>query len=223
MNVELPSLAGPMQPPLSGKTAKQLVILLHGLGADGDDLMGLAPMLADNLPDAIFVSPNAPFQCDMSPYGYQWFSMQQRDPDFLLEGVREAAPILNNYIDQQLDILGLDDSSLALIGFSQGCMMSLHVSLRRSKACAAVVGFSGALVGENAIDTEITARPPICLLHGDADAVVPYMALSRAVDNLKRNRVGVEYHTRRGLGHGIDPEGLNIAGAFLKKHFNNEE
>ena len=212
-------LSGPELEPISGGKAKQLVLLLHGLGADGNDLIGLAPEFSDVLPDAHFIAPNAPFQCDMSPYGYQWFSLLDRNPKIVLEGVKEAAPILNKFIDESLKRFGLDDNKLALIGFSQGTMMSLYVAPRRSKACAGVVGYSGALVGADILKNEIKSRPPICLAHGDADMVVPFDAMGIAEETLKKNGVSVETLECPGVAHGISLEGVEIGKRFLQEKF----
>ena len=135
---DLMELDGPRQGPASGGTAKQLVILLHGLGADGNDLIGLAPHWADILPYAAFVSPNAPYPCDMAPMGYQWFSVQDRSPEAMLAGVRMAAPALDAFIDRELAQSGLPASQVALVGFSQGTMMSLYVAPRRAAELAGV-------------------------------------------------------------------------------------
>src|ERR1700760_4311120 len=140
------TLSGPSRPPASGGPAKQLVILLHGLGADGNDLIGLAPYWAPLLPDAEFVSPNAPFPCDMAPYGYQWFSAQDRSPAAVLAGVRAAAPMLDTFIDESLAERGLGDADRALVGFSKGTMMSLFAGLRRAQPTAGILGFSGRLL-----------------------------------------------------------------------------
>ncbi|MGH7093949.1 MAG: alpha/beta hydrolase, partial [Stellaceae bacterium] len=145
----LPLLSGPTHPPAGGGTPRRLVILLHGLGADGNDLIGLAPYWAPLLPDAEFIAPDAPFPCDMSPYGYQWFSAQDRRPGALLAGARAAAPLLDAFIDDALAKRGLDESSVALVGFSQGTMMSLFVGMRRARPFAGIVGFSGRLVGRD--------------------------------------------------------------------------
>lgn len=129
----LPTLSGPIRKPASGAAPRQLAILLHGLGADGNDLIGLAPYWAPLFPEAEFVAPDAPFPCDMAPFGRQWFSLQDRSPMSILAGVRAAAPILDAYIDDALKARNLDESRLALVGFSQGTMMSLYVGLRRAK------------------------------------------------------------------------------------------
>ena len=142
----IPALSGPSRPPALGGRPSRLVILLHGLGADGNDLIGLAPYWAPLLPTTEFLSPNAPFPCDMAPYGYQWFSAQDRSPAAVLAGVRAAAPFLDAFIDDALAERGLDDADLALVGFSQGTMMALYVGLRRSQPVAGILGFSGRLL-----------------------------------------------------------------------------
>jgi phospholipase/carboxylesterase len=213
----LPDLAGPVQKPASGGKPRQLVVLLHGLGADGSDLIGLAPYWAPLVPDAEFISPDAPFPCDMAPFGRQWFSLQDRSPVSILAGVRAAAPILDNFLDKALEARGLDETSLALVGFSQGTMMSLYVGLRRAKPPAGIVGFSGALIGAESLAQEIRARPPVLLIHGDADEIVPPQALPLAVAGLTAAGVPVESLTCPGLGHGIDEAGLERGGAFLRQ------
>lgn len=213
------SLTGPVIKPLSGGAAKQLVVFLHGLGADGEDLISLGQVFGQMLPDAQFASPNAPQPCDMAPFGYQWFSLQDRAYAAMLAGVEQAAPALNHFLDRQLDILGLTDENLALIGFSQGTMMALYAALRRPNCCAAVVGYSGALVAPEMLAAEITSRPPVCLIHGQEDQVVTFGAMGAAEAGLKAVGVSVECHARPRLGHGIDPEGVTIASNFLKKHF----
>lgn len=208
-----PTLTGPEKAPKSGKKAESLVILLHGLGADGNDLIGLAPLLAEALPNTHFISPNAPQPCDMAPYGYQWFSLREWTQESMIRGADATAPLLHQFADSQLQRFGLPESKLAWVGFSQGTMMSLKVALFRQRECAGVVGFSGTVVMR-----EITCRPPVCLIHGDADMVVPFAAMSFAEKALKEASVPVETHRRFGLGHGIDPEGLDIAASFLKAH-----
>ncbi len=214
----LPSLSGPSVKPRSG-APKKLVVLLHGLGADGNDLIGLAPYWAQLLPDAEFVSPHAPFPCDMAPMGRQWFSLQSRELEHILAGVRACAPILDAYLDELLAERGLEDRQMALVGFSQGTMMSLYVGLRRAKPLAAIIGYSGVLVGPDLLKDELRSRPPVLLAHGDADEVVPVRAHPAAVAALKAANVPVEALLRPGLGHGIDEEGLKRGGAFLREHF----
>jgi phospholipase/carboxylesterase len=212
-----PSLHGPVRKPVSGGKPRQLVVLLHGVGADGSDLIGLAPYWAPALPDAEFISPDAPFPCDMAPYGRQWFSLQDRSPASILGGVRAAAPILDAFLDEALATRGLDASRLALVGFSQGTMMSLYVAPRRDKQVAGIVGYSGALVGADALRQEVRSRPPVLLVHGDADQIVPPQAFPLAVSGLKMAGLAVEELICPGLGHSIDETGLRRGGEFLRR------
>jgi len=209
-------LEGPHHGP--AEKARALVVFLHGLGADGNDLISLAPLLEPLLPDTAFVSPHAPFPCDMAPMGRQWFSLQDRDPDVLLEGVRSVAPSLNAFLDAELERHGLGDDRLALVGFSQGTMTALHTLLRRPKPCAVIVGFSGALLKPEVLGEEIVSRPPVLLVHGDADPVVPFQALAAAEQALDLNGVPVAAYPRPGLQHGIDQEGLQLCAAALVQH-----
>jgi phospholipase/carboxylesterase len=213
----MPRLSGLSRPPASGGKPRRLVILLHGLGADGNDLIGLAPYWARLLPDAEFVSPNAPFPCDMAPHGYQWFSSQDRSPEAVLGGVRAAAPILDAFIDEALEERGLGSGELALVGFSQGTMMSLFVGLRRAEPVAGIVGFSGRLLAPELLASELRSRPPILLVHGTEDPLVPYSSLAAAETTLKAAGVPVETVTSAGIGHSIDDQGLRRGGQFLKK------
>lgn len=220
----IPTLMGPeFGPTDTSGAAEQLVILCHGLGADGFDLIGLAPHFAKVLPKARFVSPNAPELCDMAPpgmqSGYQWFSLQQREEENMLAGARSAEPILNKFIDDQLAKYDLSEDKLALIGFSQGTMMALFAATRRAKAVAGIVGFSGRLLGRDVLADEITSRPPMVLINGDMDELVPVDQQPAAIEKLSAAGVDVEGHIRPGLGHSIDAEGIQIACEFLKKIF----
>ena len=210
------ALSGPSRPPAAGGRPDRLVILLHGLGADGNDLIGLAPYWARLLPTAEFVSPNAPFPCDAAPYGYQWFSAQDRSPAAVLAGVRAAAPLLDAFIDDALAERALDDGDLALVGFSQGTMMSLFVGLRRAKPVAGIVGFSGRLLAPELLASELRSRPRTLLVHGTDDPLVPYESLAAAEVALKAADVPVDTLTCPGVGHSIDENGLQRGGAFLK-------
>jgi phospholipase/carboxylesterase len=210
-------LDGPRYGAAAGE-AQQLVVLLHCLGADGHDLIALAPMFAQRLPQAAFVSPDAPFPCDMAPVGRQWFSFQDASPEAILGGVRLAAPVLNAFLDAELARHGLGDGQLVLAGFSQGTMMALYVALRRPAACACVLGYSGALIGAELLAGELKSRPPVLLLHGDADQVVPPGALPAAVAALEALGVPVTSELRPGLGHGIDERGVQLGADFLVRH-----
>jgi len=214
------SLDGPSVAPKSGGPAKQLVVLLHGYGSNGDDLISLAPYWADLLPEAEFVSPNAPFPCAMNPFGgFQWFGLEDRNPTTMLGGTRAAATILDAYLDVALKARGLNETRLALVGFSQGTMMALHVGPRRATAPAAILGYSGALIAPDLLSTEIKSRPPVLLIHGMADQVVPFGAMAAATGVLQSHGLSVETLARPGLPHSIDPEGLARGGQFLQKNF----
>lgn len=210
------ALKGPELAPKSGVT-KRLVIFLHGLGADGNDLLSIGPML--ELPDTHFISPNAPFDCDMAPYGYQWFSLLDRNPTKILEGIKIAEPILNTFIDAQLARFSLTPKDVALIGFSQGSMMSLYTAPRRAEPIAGVVGISGALFGHELLAAELKSRPPVCLIHGTHDEVVPFSAMGMAEIALGAADIEIEAHARPNLGHGIDEEGVDITARFLRRVF----
>ncbi len=210
-------LDGPRVGPAVGARATELVVLLHGLGADGNDLISLAPIFAQILPGAAFVAPNAPFPCDMAPFGHQWFSFQDRDPAAILAGVRAAAPQLDAFIDAELARAGLGDERLALIGFSQGTVMALHVAVRRAAPCASVIGYSGALVGPELLAGEIESRPPVLLVHGDADEIMPFASMSAAEQALRANGILVHGEVRPGLGHGIDETGIQLGATMLKQ------
>ena len=210
-------LTGPVFGPASHGKPQQLVVLMHGLGADGDDLIGLAPELARALPDAVFVSPNAPFPCDMAPWGFQWFSLQDRAPAAMEKGVRAVAPTVDAFLDAAMAKYSVPAAKTVLVGFSQGTMTSLHVAPRRAQSLAGVVGFSGALVAGNSLAAEATSKPPICLIHGNADEVVPFAAMGQANTALTNAGFSIETHTRPNLGHGIDGEGIAIAARFLRR------
>jgi phospholipase/carboxylesterase len=216
---DLLQLSGPTQKPQSGGKAKQLVVLLHGYGSDGNDLIGLAPHWASLIPDAEFLAPNAPFPCEMAPFGHQWFSLADDSQTARLAGVRTAATMLDAFLDGALKARGLDDSKMALVGFSQGTMMSLYVAPRRGTAPAAVVGYSGALIGPQELAREIRVRPPVLLIHGDADSVVPHSELAWAEKALRELDVPVTVETRPRLTHSIDERGLMLGGRFLAKAF----
>jgi phospholipase/carboxylesterase len=214
-------LDGPRLEPRSG-AARRLVVFLHGYGADGNDLIEIGRAWQQLLPDTAFVSPHAPEPCAGAPTGRQWFALTFRDPDERWRGVNAAAPTLNAFLDAELARRKLPPSALALVGFSQGTMMALHVGLRRPTPPAAIVGYSGLFVLPNnaapdVVAGEIKARPPVLLIHGDQDELIPVQALFHATQALAALEVPAEWHISPGIGHGIDQEGLRHGGEFLAR------
>lgn len=217
-------LDGPRLPPRTG-VPRHLVVFLHGYGADGNDLIDIGRAWQQLLPDTAFVSPHAPRPCGQAPMGREWFPLTFRDPNERWTGVNAAAPVLNAFIDAELKRHNLPDSALALVGFSQGTMMALHVGLRRAAAPAAIVGYSGMLVtppNEAEIDAfaaGIRSRPPVLLVHGEQDELIPVQSLMHAAQGLAALDVAVEWHISSGVGHGIDQEGLRQGGEFIARRF----
>src|SRR5712675_1404156 len=212
-------LDGPRLEPRSG-AARQLVVFLHGYGADGNDLIEIGRAWQGLLPQAAFVSPHAPEPCAQAPVGRQWFPLTFRDPNERWTGVNRAAPILSAFLDAELKRRNLPPSALALVGFSQGTMMALHTGLRRAVAPLGIVGYSGLLVippdaDPEKIAAEIKSRPPVLLIHGDGDDLIPVDALFQASAGLAELGVPTEWHVSAGIGHGIDQEGLRHGGEFL--------
>jgi phospholipase/carboxylesterase len=219
-----PELTGPRLAPRSRGPARQLVIFLHGYGADGNDLIELGRIWQTLMPDAAFVSPHAPEPCTQSPAGRQWFSLSFREKNERWVGVNKAAPVLNHFIDEELKRNNLPASALALVGFSQGTMLALHVGLRRPERPAAIVGYSGLFVlpegaKPETMAPEIQARPPVLLVHGDRDDLIPPQALFLSAQYLATLDIPTEWHMAGGLGHGIDQEGLRHGGEFLARRF----
>ena len=208
-------LEGATYDPHGGGKPGHLVILLHGYGADGNDLIGLAPVLGPLMPDVVFHAPNAPQPCEGNPFGYQWFPVSRLDPTLALAGARSAAPDIDAFLDEKMAEHGLDESRTCLVGFSQGTMMALHVGLRRARPLAGIVGFSGMLAGPEILKDEIRSRPPILLAHGDSDEMLPHALSQRAAEVLKQNGSKVTLHISEGVGHGIDETALSLAARFL--------
>jgi phospholipase/carboxylesterase len=214
---------GPRIEPRSGP-ARRLVVLLHGYGADGNDLIDLGAVWRDLFPDAAFVAPHAPQPCSQAPMGRQWFPLTTRSPQERWAGVNAAAPALEQFLTKELARRGLPASALALVGFSQGTMMALHVGLRLAGAPAAIVGFSGLLAtpdgaAADAMAGDVRGRPPVLLIHGDSDDLIPAQALFQAAQGLSALGIPVEWHLSVGIGHGIDEEGLRHGGEFLARRF----
>src|SRR5689334_16688868 len=190
-------LNGPRLPPAKSP-ATHLVVLCHGYGADGNDLIGLAPLWQRLMPSVAFVAPNAPERCAGSPTGYQWFPISQLDPLAMNSGVQSAAPGLEAFLDAELTRHDLPSDRLALVGFSQGTMMSLHVGLHRKVKPAAIVGYSGMLT--NAEGLEAGQQPPILLVHGDADQMIPAQFLFASATALGRAGAAVQWHVSPRVG-----------------------
>jgi phospholipase/carboxylesterase len=206
-------LDGPRIVPRGG-APDALVVLLHGYGANGDDLIELAEGWRQRLPGAAFVAPNAPEPIPGMPGSLQWFPLTMRDPNEYWRGTVAARPAVDRFLDAELARHRLPANRLVLVGFSQGTMMALHVGLRRTAAPAAIVGFSGLLAGPEHL-AEAKARPPILLIHGEVDDLIPADILHVAREQLAHAGLLVEWHVREGLGHGIDQVGQEMAGHFI--------
>jgi phospholipase/carboxylesterase len=212
---EVPLLDGPTSPPAAGGAPRSVVILLHGYGSNGADLIGLVPYWRAALPHTLFLAPDAPQPCPGAPGGRQWWPLTSLSPEARAAGVRVSAPALNAYIDGHLAAHNLSADRLALVGFSQGTMMALHVGPRRANAIAGIVGYSGMLADPEALGEELETKPPILLVHGDADDVLPVSALHQAKARLEDLGFEVESHVSRGLGHSIDEPGLVLGAKHL--------
>lgn len=214
------TLSGPMREAQSGE-AQSLVIFLHGYGADGNDLIGIGDVLAEHLPNTMFMAPNAPQRSAMNPMGYQWFPIPRLDGSSeadMQAGFEAAIDALNAYLDQVEAETGIPAAQTALVGFSQGTMMSLHVGPRRTAPLAGIVGFSGRLLAPELLEAEVVSKPDMLLVHGDMDDMVPPSSLSEAATALKAAGFDVGTHMSRGVGHGIAPDGLGLALRFLQDH-----
>jgi len=208
------TLDGPRLAPLSGSRPDALVILVHGYGSNGDDLIALARMMQPALPNAAFVAPNAPSQIPHMAAAYQWWPIETFSMAERAAGADAAAPVFDAFVTQSLEEAGLPSDRLLLIGFSQGTMMALHVGLRRAEPVAGIVGISGMLVAPERLEAEIASRPPVLLIHGTADDVVPFGSMDLASSALTSAGVMVGTHASRGVGHSVDQAGLAAATAF---------
>jgi phospholipase/carboxylesterase len=212
-------LDGPRLLP-KGRVPRQLVVFLHGYGADGNDLIALGQQWQSLLPDAAFVAPHAPQRCAQAPVGRQWFALDLRSDEELWRGVNEAAPVFNAFLEAELARHKLGPERLALVGFSQGTMLALHVGLRRR--VGSLLGYSGVLIGPKhlaSVAKALAAQPPILLVHGNQDDLIPAEALFGAAEELSKAGIPCQWHLSVGIGHGIDGSGLMHGGMFLAQCF----
>jgi phospholipase/carboxylesterase len=215
-------LDGPRWGPAEGGAPRKLVVLIHGLGADGFDLIDLAPGWCKAVPQALFIAPHGFEPCDLAPHGRQWFSVQDRTPARMEAGVRAAAARLAAGLDAELAARGLGRADCALMGFSQGAMTALFMGLRMAPPPAAILAYSGRLLGGDTLAREIADRPPVLLVHGEADDVVPVEGSRQAEAALEALAVPVEAVYRPGLGHGLDEAGIALGGLALQRHLGHE-
>jgi phospholipase/carboxylesterase len=204
-----------MVPPKNGGAPKQVMVLLHGYGSDGADLIGLAGRWRELLPEAVFVAPNAPERCDVNPGGYQWFALDNADPAFRADGASRAQPVIAEFLADFWRQTGLGAAETFLCGFSQGAMMALHVALTLPEPVRGVVGFSGALIAPAGFASYAGPRPPVCLVHGDRDPVVDVEMSVMAAATLREKGFDVALHIAPGAGHTISPDGLDFASRFV--------
>ena len=217
------TLTGPRKGAASGN-ADSLVIFLHGYGSDGNDLIGIADSLAEHLPNTTFLSPNAPQRCANNPMGYQWSPIPWLDgstEEAAREGQVESIKLLNAYLDEVAVAEGIGPERTIIFGFSQGTMMALHVGPRRAVPFAGIAGFSGRLLYPELLETEMKSKPPILLVHGDSDDMVPPAALPEAADALAKAGFEVFTHISKNTGHGIAPDGLGMALQFINMKLGN--
>jgi phospholipase/carboxylesterase len=214
-NMQL-ALHGPSVSPKSG-VVKNIVIFLHGYGSNGDDLISLAAHWREFLPDTAFYSPNAPYPCGMASFtiGYQWFDLSGLDFHKFAKNVTCSLPILQTYINQLAELHELQTTKIALVGFSQGAIMSLRAGLERREPIAGIVGYSGAYLPED--DEHVRSRPDTLIIHGDLDDIVTIDYFYEAVAALQKLNVPLKSHVCQGLRHGIDEAGITLGGEFLKK------
>jgi len=211
------TLTGPRLSPLSGNKPDSLVVLVHGYGSNGDDLISLAEIIQPALPNTAFVAPNAPSQIPRMAAAHQWWPIETFSMAERAAGAAAAAPGLDTFIDSELEAAGLPDDRLLLVGFSQGTMMALHVGLRRAAPIAGIVGISGMLVAPDSLRQEIRSRPPVLLIHGTEDDVVPFRSMDLATAALSDVGVAVETHVSPGVGHSVGQDGLSAATAFARR------
>ena len=204
----------------SGDTFKNAVIFLHGYGANSNDLIGIANLWIESLPNTIFLSPNAPFECDFSPNAYQWFELTSISPDSIGDGLKKAGPYLNDYINHVSNTYKVKEKNIFFVGFSQGTMMALYHLCKRENRCAGLLGYSGLLFENENFKSEIKSKFPIKLYHGKKDELINYQNSIEASKKLKKFGFDIDYSLSDDLGHGIDDKGIQLGLNFIKKTFN---
>ena len=204
--------------PLSKNKPRQGIILCHGYGGDGKDISSLAINWRRFLPDAIFLCPNAPEICTVNPQGYQWFDLTSEEEEVILEKSLMAEEKLNTFLDQVFDNFQLEPTNLALVGFSQGCMMSIQVGLKKKEQINCIIGYSGKVINQKHLSNNINSKPKIFLMHGANDTIVPPTHLLEAKDYL--NKCGLKIKTKlfKNCDHKIPVEGSSLGLGFLKKN-----
>ncbi len=209
-------LSGPVLAPATGK-ARRMMVLLHGYGSDGNDLIGLARYWQPSLPDTLFVAPNGPEKCPINPAGYQWFDLDLNREISRLNGSKKVRPVLEEFLSGLWEQTGFGPGQTFLAGFSQGAMMALDVGLRLEEELMGIISFSGGLVGEDGWEKRTRVRPPVCLVHGEEDEVVPVSMSTASKKRLENVGTRVAMHLEPGLGHSISVEGLGFALAFMRQ------
>ena len=204
--------------PLSKKEPKQVVILCHGYGGDGRDISVLANNWRRFLPEAVFLCPNAPEICEINQHGYQWFGLDQKDEEVVLEKSLVAEKKLNSFLDQVLHNFQLETNKLALVGFSQGCMMVIQTALKKKEKINCLLGYSGKIINKNHLSNKIISKPKIFLMHGDKDAVVFPGHLLEAKDFLAQNGLKIKTKLFKNCEHKISVEGSSLGLEFLRKN-----
>lgn len=200
--------------------ATSMVVFVHGYGADGADLLDIGDLMAPHLPGTVFLAPDAPERCVNNPMGFQWFPIPWLDgstEEAAQDGMARSVNDLNAFLDAQLEVEGVAPTALALVGFSQGAMMSLHITPRREVAVAGVVAISGRLLVPELLQAEAKVKPPVLLMHGDQDPVVPFQDMTLAGNALVDAGFETYGHVMKGMGHGISNDGLSVALQFLKE------
>jgi len=204
--------------PLSNNKAKQVVILCHGYGGDGKDISLLAINWQRFLPDTIFLCPNAPEICSINPQGYQWFDLNSEKEDIILEKSLPAEEKLSKYLDQVIDDLQLNFSNLALVGFSQGCMMSIQVGVKKKEKINCIIGYSGKIINKKHLSNNIKSKPKIFLMHGANDEIVSPMHLLEAKEYFNNHGIKIKTKLFNNCEHKIPVEGSSLGLDFLKKN-----